>query len=360
MAAVLRQAQRRREDECKQQDAGGLSWPHEAAGSWQLSVDRQAKPTTSNLQSPIPISPDIAAAFLQHDLAGPGRIWLLLRHINRDGRGWLGVDEARAALTGEGSHLRVCGWRQLRNLLRDGQGILWEQDGAAGDEGHIWLRKPAKVALALDVERVSGRSVKIPVKALLGGVGEARAELYAAFHSGRAKEATNKGRPISRETIKRLTGVPRRTQLEYEARAGIEVQYNYAVGERATTAAMQERAWQHGGGTFHFVDSQGKQGKKGGEYVAWQMPNSYAGPHEQHSKSRNRRINHDLADLREYWGAGNGRERVEKLYFEQGAAAGWAYNRDASRDAYWPFVHGQSVRRHAGSGLWHVLSKEVK
>ena len=297
------------------------------------------------------LAPDIAAALLRHNLAGAGRIWLLLRHLDADGRGWISVEEARAHLSTKGAPLRVCGWRQLRNLLRDGQGILWYRDDSLRNEARIWLRKPAKVALALSVERVSGHSVKVPVEDLLGGVGEARAQLYAAFHSGRAKEALHQGRPISRETIARLTGVPRRTQLEYEARAGIKVRHNYAVGEQATTAGMQERAWQHGG-TFRFVDSQGKQGKKGGEYVAWQMPNSYAGPHQQHSKSRNRRINHDLADLREYGGAGNGQERVEKLYFEHGAAAGKAYNRDSSRDAYWPFDQGS-----VGSGIWYVLSR---
>lgn len=327
-------------------------------GSWTVrAVNRNEKaalpppPPRPQSSISIPIAPDLAAAFLRHDLAGPGRIWLLLRHIDADGRGWLGVDHVRARLTATDSPLRICSWRQLRNLLREGQGILWQQDGPAGNGGRLWLRKPAKVALALGLNRVGGRAVALPLPPLLAGIGEVRAQLYAAFHSGRAAPHGN-ARPIARETIARLTGVPRRTQIAYEARAGIDVRPNYAVGERATPAASQERAWKQGG-TFHFVDGKGEQGKENATYVAWQMPNTYVGPHKQHSKQRTRRINADLADLRTQGGAGNGREPVEKLYFADGAAAARAFNRDHSHDAYWPACHCRN-----GSRLWFVVAAQ--
>jgi hypothetical protein len=43
------------------------------------------------------------------------------------------------------------------------------------------------VAFGLGVERLSGRPVALPLEALLNGIGRFRAELYAAFHSGRVK-----------------------------------------------------------------------------------------------------------------------------------------------------------------------------
>jgi hypothetical protein len=323
----------------------------------------QTAPETADTGAPPPIDqahilvpPDLAAAFLRHNLAGPARVWLLLRHLDTQGRGWLDVDVARARLTTKASALRICGWRHLRNLLQEGQGILWQQDGPAGAGGRIWLRKPARVAAALDLARVGGRTVALPLRKLLGGIGQVRAQLYAAFHSGRVgkrQKGTQQGvaRPIARETIARLTGVPRRTQIAYEAQTGIEVRHNYAVGDRATEAALQERAWKQGS-AFRFVDGKGQQGQENGTYVAWQMPNTYVGPHRQQSKQRTKRINADLADLRTQGGAGNGREQVAKRYFAHGAAAGRAYNREPGRDAYWPFCRSRN-----GHGLWFVLSE---
>lgn len=87
----------------------------------------------------------------QHQEA-PGRVWLLLRAIDHDGRGWLTVDEARKQLTGKDSPLRCCGWRRLRQLLREGTGIFWHRD----EQDRLWLGGAHRIAYTLDCGRLQG------------------------------------------------------------------------------------------------------------------------------------------------------------------------------------------------------------
>jgi hypothetical protein len=294
---------------------------------------------------------------LGQGLTAPGRIWLLLRHIDREGRGWLDVTQALDKLCHKESALRVCGRRQLRNLLRQGQDIFWLRD-----KDRLWLRSTGRVAVALGVDRLRGRPVALPLSALLGGIGQVRAHFYAAFHSGRpANEKEETASPITRATLEKITHVPARTQRLYEERAGVLRQANIAVGERLTQDNLQERAWRHGRATFLFTDHEGKQGPAGRRYVAWRLPNSYQGPHATRPKGRLKKINRQI-DLVNSRAQGNGLDRASKpdpadrLFHTNGQKAGQAYNRDQSHDIYWPAArprsgHSQLKRRR----LWRVL-----
>jgi hypothetical protein len=82
------------------------------------------------------------------------------------------------------------------------------------------------------------------------------------------------------------------------------------------------------------------------------MPNSYDGPHSQRCKGRQKKINRQLRDLVMKGMQGNGRDKVERLFWTNGAAAGKAYNRNSRVDAYWP--HGRS--RASQYILWGVVS----
>ncbi|MCZ7668743.1 MAG: hypothetical protein M5U34_16865 [Chloroflexi bacterium] len=64
--------------------------------------------------------------------------------------------------------------------MHQGEGLFWQRD-----KERIWLRSAGKVAANLDVRQLNGRPVAVPVKHLLGSIGEARAYLYATFHAGR-------------------------------------------------------------------------------------------------------------------------------------------------------------------------------
>ena len=291
---------------------------------------------------------------LKKGLAAPGRIWLLARHLDQEGRGWLTPAQVQQELCHKESALRVCGRRQLRNLLRQGQGIFWRRD-----KSRIWLRSTARVALALEVDRLRGRPVKLPLSALLGGIGQLRAHFYATFYSGRASDRrAGPSKPINRATLRKITHVPARTQQIYDRQAGVERQSNMAVGERLTDKNLQERAWRHGRATFSFIDHEGRQGPAGGRYVAWRLPNSYQGPHALCPKGRTKKINRQI-DLVYSRVQGNDLDRasapnsVDRLFHASGQEAGRAYNRDQSQDIYWPDSRG---RPHADRRrLWRVL-----
>ena len=64
--------------------------PSETARSEALSVD---------LSQSVTVYPDIALAMLRQEQAAAGRLWLLLRHLDGDGRGVLRVANLRETLT---------------------------------------------------------------------------------------------------------------------------------------------------------------------------------------------------------------------------------------------------------------------
>ena len=249
----------------------------------------------------------------------------------------------RFHLTNKQSSLRVCGWRRLRQILNQGEDLFWTRDRT----GRLWINGPAKVAQAIGCNRLKGKPIALPITALLGGIKQVRAHFYASFHSGR-----HTNNPISREALRELTGVAERTQQVYGQTAKIDQQRNVAVGEKYKKIFAEERAWQQGRGVFRFIDSNGYQGRKGQEYLAWHLPNSYHGPHEKCCKGRQKKINRQLRDLVMKGMRGNGPEKVDRVFWSHGAAAGKAYNRNPVIDAYW--VHGHS--RTKTCLLWGVVS----
>lgn len=290
----------------------------------------------------VKVYPDLAVGMLKAGLAAPGRVYWLLRAIDRQGTGWLWVDDIRRQLTDTGAPFCIFSWRRLRQLLVEGEGVFWQRDKA----GRLWLAGAAKIAAILAVERLTGLPVDMPVSQLLGGIRAVRAHFYASFHSGRPAH-----RPISRNTLRELTDVPERSQQEYERVAGVKSQRNIAVGERYSQEEVQERSWRQGRATFRFVDVKGKQGREGQAYVAWHMPNSYEGPHNRCCKGRQKKINQELSVVVKQGIRRNGLVRVERLFWPQGAAAGKAHNRNQEVDAYWPDDRSGTHR----TSLWHVI-----
>jgi len=305
-------------------------------------------PLTIDPSASVSLHPSLALGMLQAGQAAAGRLWLVLRYLDKEGRGWLRLDMVQEKLTAKEAELRICGRRQLRNLLRQGGGLFWKRD-----KERVWLKSTAKVAAGLGVERLSGRPVKLPVTALLGGIGQVRAHFYASFHSGRIAD-----NPISRAKLEEITHVPERTQRIYEQASGVRSRPNFAVGERNKAEHIQERAWRHGRGTFNFVDHDGRFGTAGNRYVAWRLPNSYKGPHEAGPRGRQKKINLQIDlvnlgaqgnDLR----AGSSTGLRRRLFHQDGQGAAKSFNRDPEVDAYWsPDENG---RDRGDSRLWHVI-----
>lgn len=333
---ALRQAQQRR------QIAPNFLPPHK-----QLNPPvNPAKSAQSGPIAPVQVVlyPDLAAAILRQNMDAPGRVYFLLRAYDagKNGRGWLPLTDTRSLLTGKESPLKIVSRRQLHNLLAAGEGVFWTQNNGA-----VWLKSPAKVAAALGVHALRGRAVSVDPSRLTGHVADARAQLYAAYLSGRP----HNDMPIARETLTAVTGVDERTQKAYEQRAGIAATSNFCIGERLASDDAQAQAWAHRGqGAFKLTDKKGKQGTPGQTYLAWQMPNSYQTKQQKPCpRGKQRRVNRELKVLLYKTAAGNSSspENHQRHYYPNGGDAARAYGRN-HEPVYW---------QRGGKGLkvWHEL-----
>ena len=185
----------------------------------------------------------------------------------------------------------------------------------------------------------------LAVTAVAKSIGDFKAHLYAAWHSGRKSN-----NPISREVQESITSVPERTQRHYSKVAKIKRQTNIAIGSKYSKEEVQKQAWQRGQATFKFTDHRGKLGREGKRYIAWHLPNSYSGPHQQATPGRMRKINRKLQDLVNKGTQGNEQQKIEKLYHPNGAAIGRALNNRTNNELYW--LSNQEMR---GFNLWHCF-----
>ncbi|MCB9434063.1 MAG: hypothetical protein H6668_18995 [Ardenticatenaceae bacterium] len=285
--------------------------------------------------------PNIAQAMLKNEVTSAARLWLLLRHIDGEGRGWLRLDEQRQRLCRKQSADYFCGWRQFRNLLAQGEDVYWTRD-----KERIWLRGTVAVAHLLGVTRLTGAPVVLPLTAVYGGIGLFRAHLYASRHSGR-KEAA----PISRAVLRQQSGVAGRTQRHYDLRARVQRTRNVAVGERAANVSWETIGWEQGRAVFIMKDRNGRYGSPNQTYAAWQLPNSYSGPHRRCGRGRQRKMNRQLVDLVQTGMRGNGqRQQISRCYFRNGKTAVLQHKASTT---YWPNQRQDGGRTTA---YWHVVS----
>ena len=282
--------------------------------------------------------------------AAAGRVWLLLRAADVAGRGALDERAAARLLTGEGSPLRICGRRQLDNLLRAGEGLFWERRA-----GVVWLRSAARVAAGLGVARLGGSPVAVPLSALTGSIGGVRAHLYASFHSGRQRTDLRTGRPqprgpIARATLTELSAASPNSQRAYERRARVSRRTAVALGPLAGAVDEHEVAWRRGRALFHYRDIKGRHGRPGAVYLAWQLPNEYTGPHATLPRGRQKRLNRALADLFLDGMTGNGEKQGVR---GQGPGAREESGQWAVASDQYPVFSGQSP---VAGGEWRVAS----
>ncbi len=252
------------------------------------------------------VRPSLLAAMLKGEVVSIGRIYLLCRHIDQAGRGWLVIDDLRDQLTRKDSPLRVCGWRRLRQILQAGKGTFWERD----DHGRLWLNGLTRVAAQLAVQRFSGDAVELPLDILLSSIGTVRGAFYATFHSGR--DST----PIARATLRDITGVAERTQRNYD------IQHDVAISANFTLIQGEENHdlyFEKGRAAFRFTDKLGKHGTAGQCYTAVRLPNSYKISRYTRLSDKRKRLNKRLRqDLVKYGTQGNSSNLRGKVYFSDG------------------------------------------
>ena len=322
----------------------------------------------------IKVYPSVAQGILCEGQAATGRVWLLLRHLDENGRGWLTEAEAQAQFTTKTSPSYLFGKRQWRNIVKKGDGIFWQRDN-----GRLWLNSVSKTAAALGVWQLNGRPVQLPVSVLTGKIGTARAHLYATFHSSRTVMQAGdepQAKPIARESLTAQFNISPHTQRSYERKARVKSHKNYAIGAKNASESAENTAWHHGTAAFPFTDYLGKHGRPGTSYLAWQLPNHYFGPHQQACRGQQKRINRELADLFMKGMTGNDNESVDgndltaearrtqkkesasrhqlnisRRFCDNGRFAAKVYNRNqAEQDVYW---------RSPGKNIWHVLEREA-
>ena len=309
-----------------------MSQRQAAAAAPPALTSSQAQPTAA---AGIKLYPSLITA-LEQGQAAQLRLWLALRHLDPRGRGWLRLAAIKDQLL---DLMDVKTWRRLRQILGGGDGVWWERCGE-----RIWLRGAARVAAGLGLARLDGRPIALPVQAL-SNIGEFKAAVYAAWHGGRKSE-----NPISRQAIKELTGIPERTQRHYDRLSGTKRITNYATGERNNEQTAERAAWEHGRAAFVLTDYKGKQGRKGGRYNAWRLPNSYQIKLERANKGRQRKINAKLAaDLVTNGARGNGGSGIDRLFHPDGKQAARAAQRQPGQDAFWPTFQGKAGQH------WGVL-----
>lgn len=288
------------------------------------------------------VYPDILLACLRNDVVSPARLWLIAKTLDSAGTGVLRVANLRKQITDKHNNHFICGKRRFRALLAQGEGIFWERD----THHRLWLRSYQKVAQRLNVNRLSLRPVQIPLKALTTNIFTTRAWFYASFHMGRGNT------PISRDAIDKITGIDAQTQRKYESETNIRASFNYAIAEPASPQAIQEHAWQRGGGSFTFKDSKGYHGKKAKEYIAWQLPNTYEIEGQPCSRGMQKRINSALKHLLMEKGTTGTVQQPKRVrtYFSNAKTA--VLSKKDIPLKYWP---RRDVNR---DGIWQVISNE--
>ena len=93
--------------------------------------------------------PDIGIATLRQHQDCLYRVWLLMRFLDEDGRGWLSLNELKQQLTALASPYRLFAWPRLRSLLHQGDGRYWQ----LGEDGRIWCKAAVHVVSILGLPR---------------------------------------------------------------------------------------------------------------------------------------------------------------------------------------------------------------
>lgn len=230
-----------------------------------LSTDDLFRVGLKIKRKPLQIHPKLLVGMVRERAVSAGRVWLIARALDTSGRGSCHVKQLRILLTDKKSPLKMCGWRRLRQILADGEGLFWERD----NQGRLFFFGMKRVGEMLGVKlgRVrASQKISLPVIKLLKPIAEVRAWLFSAYHIGRS------GRVTSRQAIRTQTAVSDRTQRRYDKTANVTQTANYALSEHSDSLDF---AWEYGRSALIWRDKRGLIGTPNQTYLAHRLPNSY-------------------------------------------------------------------------------------
>lgn len=146
-------------------------------------------------------------------------LWYLLRSLDHEGKGWLIFKEVKKSL--QDIYSRVT----LSRILKSGTGKFWEEK----HPGVIHFFGLAKVAKFFGISHlITPKQISIkPVQ--LKRYANRRAFLYSHSSFIRVKSFQKPLKPISRKSIKNITGIEKYIQRKYEKLFNIEKVENFAV-----------------------------------------------------------------------------------------------------------------------------------
>ena len=324
--------------------------------------------------------PDMAMAALREERACEFRVWEIARHLDGAGSGELPYAAVRNFLCQTHAVFTV---RRFQQLVRKGEGDFWVKhwrvvsDPVTGKQHReTWLRLigQSEVARLFALPPLRIHCVRLKLADLLQGMGQANAALFTAFHAGRGECEKHNG-PISRATLRDLSGKSGSAQRIYDRVMGTAARPNYArTGIPASTAGPNELAYaalRHEGAAFvvndsvfrrRLVSSNTSQSHPifGHGAIAVRLPNSYRANSmhfERACAGRKRRINqalhqqrliliehvHSANHLVGIRGRGNNLAVLQRRYFEARPQAQTA----------WDKRYQQALRLEAWAGWAH-------
>lgn len=230
------------------------------------------------------------------------RLWTFARALNEPhGSGIVALDDIQAQATKRSYKGFSPG--TLRRLIREGEGVFWRTFRKDGRR-FLELRGLYQVCQALGVRKLKRSPVYLKPRHLKTTLAF-RAACYAARFAG--DEFSN---PISRKTLKRITGRSGNAQLRYERAMGkrIDKRYNAAMGG----------SWNNGDEVpeGHFV------ALVGGETVTLRrLPNSYRAQFDIAPRGIIRNVNRRLSGGNRLRPSGGRPQSQDRLFYDETKAA---------------------------------------
>jgi hypothetical protein len=117
---------------------------------------------------------------LQTRTAEAGRVWMVCRYLDEEGRGWVYIEDLKRYLTRSESSLQLVAAKEFETILREGDGLFWNLD----NQGRLWLAGLARVASSLNIERV-WKAQRLPIKQIIQGLSQYRLHSFAASYLNR-------------------------------------------------------------------------------------------------------------------------------------------------------------------------------
>lgn len=156
--------------------------------------------------------------FMKTESHNQGRLWLILRSMNKSGSGWVEYESLRELYDKANRHF-LYSEKRLKGVLKSGHNTFWNFTG-----DRVYLFGLAKVAANIGCEHLYTGMVKVPDDILYGSI----CDFKAFCHD--AKLATiGKDKLVSRTKIQSELNINKDTQRKYEKRMGTKVHKNYRI-----------------------------------------------------------------------------------------------------------------------------------